>query len=226
MINSVNIGKHKIPKYIYHLTTERNYASMLKDGLIKPSEDTFCGEGVFCIELVNLFKRWKSHSDWGGSNLQLDLINQVKKFFTDGLVLLRIPTKNLNSEKLKVRSQNRLFKWVYDNEQALDKIKNSERKDNSIRIKNLLYQTTTEENATHICEGSSAQNSSLFKKRKEAIEYIYQENIPIDNVEKIGEIGAAFTRFFLRDKTQNPVKNIFLELLKGHNEIKGAELLK
>ncbi len=228
MIEPITVGKHKIPRYIYHLTTQKNYNSMLKDGFLKPSEDTFCRDGVFFFELINFFKRWKSHSDWGGTNLQMDLINQVKKHFSDGLVLLKIPTENLNHEKLKIRSQNRLFSWFYKNECAVDKIKNSEtnRANKFLRVKKLLYSTTTEQCANHICEGSSAQDSSLFKKRKEAIEYIYQDNIPIDKVEKLGEIEAYLIRFFIRDKKENPIKNIFLELLKGYNEQKGAELLK
>lgn len=226
MINPINVGKHKIPKYMYHLTTQRSYESMLKDGFIKTTEDQICGQGVFLIELVNFFKRWRTSKDWGRTDLQLDLIHQVKKFFTDGLVLLRIPTKNLNSDKLKVRSQNRLFSWVKNNEEAFYRIKNSDRGDELSRIQKLVYLTENDENIANLLGETPAKDSSLFKKRKEAVEYIYKDDIPIDSVEKIGEIEAVLTRFFLNDKSQNSVKSIFLELLQGQNERKGAELLK
>ncbi len=226
MINPINVGKHKIPKYMYHLTTQRSYESMLRDGFIKTSEDRICGQGVFLIELANFFRCWKTSQDWDSTNLQLDLIYQVKKFFSDGLVLLRIPAKNLESDKLKVRSQNRLFSWVKNNEDALYKIKNSDRGDESSRIRKLVYLTEKDENKTNLFGETPAKDSSLFKKRKEAVEYIYKDDIPIDSVEKIGEIEAALTRFFLNNKSQNSVKSIFLELLQGQNERKGAELLK
>lgn len=228
MINPINVGKHKIPKYMYHLTTRRNYESMLIDGFINTTEDQICGQGIFLIELVNFFKRWRTSKDWGSTDLRLDLIHQVKKLFSDSLVLLRIPTKNLESDKLKVRSQNRLFSWIKNNEEAFYKIKNSDRGDELSRIQKLVYLTENDETMTNLLGETPAKDSSLFKKRKEAIEYIYKEDIPIGSVEKIGEIEATSIRFFLREDTQNPVKvkNIFLELLKGHNEIKGAELLK
>ncbi len=72
------IGKHKVPRYIYHITTQKNYRSILNDGLLKTTEDPFCGNGVFAIELINFFKRWKEHKDWKNSILQSDLIEQVR----------------------------------------------------------------------------------------------------------------------------------------------------
>lgn len=219
------IGKHKVPRYIYHITTQKNYRSILNDGLLKTTEDPFCGKGVFAIELINFFKRWKEHKDWKNSILQSDLIEQVRNF-TDGLVILRIPTRNLEMDKLRIRSQNKLFSWKYEQENNIDKINDSSRRNKLIQLYNLLYNTTTERIANHITQGSPAKQSSLFTRRKEAIEYIYQDDIPVNKLEKIGEIAKDKLRYYLWLKTQNPIKNIFLELLKHNNEINGAELLK
>ena len=50
-------GKHKVPRFIYHMTNKTNYESMLRDGFIKTSPDVTLGRGVFATELTNLFKR-------------------------------------------------------------------------------------------------------------------------------------------------------------------------
>lgn len=220
-----SIGKHKIPRYIYHITTQQNYRLIIYDGALKTSEDPLFREGVFAIDLINFFKRWKQSKDWNNSLLQADLIEQVRRF-RDGLVILRIPTRNLDTDKLRVRSQNKLFSWIYSHENDIEKIKNSDRGNPIVRLWNLLYQTTSEKTANHLTHGSPAKQSSLFARRKEAIEYIYPEDISTDRLEKIGEISRDKLRSFLAAKEQNPIKNIFLELLKYTNERKGAELLK
>ena len=33
------IGKHKIPRFIYHMTNKGNYESIIRDGVIKTSRD-------------------------------------------------------------------------------------------------------------------------------------------------------------------------------------------
>lgn len=219
------IGRHKIPRYIYHLTTQRNYQSILKDGQLKTTEDPLYRQGVFAIDLINFFKRWGQNQAWGNSILQADLIEQVRKF-TDGLVILRIPTRNLDTDKLRIRSQNKLFSWKYAHENEIDKIRDSNRGNQFTRLCNLLYNTATERIANHLTHGSPAQQSSLFTRRKEAIEYIYPEDIPADKIEKLGEIDKDMLRYYLRSKSPNPIKNIFLELLKNSNEVHGAKRLK
>ena len=57
-------GKHKVPRFIYHMTNKTNYESMLRDGFIKTSPDVTLGRGVFATELTNLFKRWRLNKSW------------------------------------------------------------------------------------------------------------------------------------------------------------------
>jgi len=117
------IGKHKIPRFIYHMTSKSNYESMLLDGIIKTSPEPLIGRGVFTTELTNFFKRWRNNRSWDNDSLQERLIQQVSKG-SDEIVILRIPTASLDSDKLIVRSQNRLFNWAFSDrgEEAIRQI--------------------------------------------------------------------------------------------------------
>ncbi|MBQ2611691.1 hypothetical protein IJF81_04790, partial [bacterium] len=54
------VGKHKIPRYLYHITSKENYNKIIQSGGITPLEaDSFCGTGIFMLELENFFKNWQ-----------------------------------------------------------------------------------------------------------------------------------------------------------------------
>jgi hypothetical protein len=229
-------GKHKVPRFIYHMTNKSNYKSMLKDGVIKTTQDDFFGKGVFAIELTNLFKRWRNNKSWGGSSLQQQLIQQATKV-SDDIVILKIPTEKLNHDLLKVRSQNALFSWenpvsftkIIRNADVEKELKQLPKgKDGfgskyiSILRKKLLEKKGI---ATHLLEGSPANVSKLFKQRKQALEYIYKEEIPITAAEKIGEVNIERLRSSAEYNPTKPMRSIFTALLKGTPEVKGAELL-
>lgn len=235
--NGPKYGKHKVPRFIYHLTNKSNYESMLNDGFIKMSKDDVMGEGIFMTELPNLFKRWRKDKSWGNSSLQEELINQVAKG-KDEIVILRIPTKKLNHDLLRVRSQNLLFNWYLSPKcdaainVALDIMKKipKDKRKNWVtealqQIKKNLSKNNTNKADVHLTEGSPAKNSSLFKQRKEAIEYVYREDIPISDVEKIGELDVAKLRASSGYDPIRPMRSIFTNLLAGTPEVKGAELL-
>ena len=89
--NSWNTAsKRNVPRYLYHLTTKKNYQQILKDGYIKGKHDVNMTTGVDCGEKLLTFAK--------------ALIMQASK---DGsnIVVLKIPTKTLNLNKLKCRSQ-------------------------------------------------------------------------------------------------------------------------
>lgn len=224
------IGKHKIPRYIYHITNSRSYKSMIETGVIKGSLwDDFIGEkAVFATELQNLFKCWgkKSHPS-RPHTLQENLILQTARG-QDGIVILRIPTSKLDSDKLFIRSQNRLFGWYYskEGEEAMKECGScigieAFRK----KVIEIVTRQKSHSYAENITGGTPAKMSGLYKQRKEALEYIYKDDIPISNVEKIGEIHLSNLRGF-GEKDQLPsMRRIFMGLLKGTPEVKGAELL-
>lgn len=230
-----SVGKHKIPRFIYHMTNKCNYESMLHDGVIKTSLDGLVGKGVFSTELTNLFKRWRKSNCWEGESLQKRLIEQVAKG-KDEIVILKIPTAKLDSDKLIIRSQNKLFNWSLSDkgEEAFDQLSNAiaglNRDNNWLqKIREILEDIITKQNskkcATHLTQGAPARMSKLYKQRKEALEYIYLDNIPISSAEKIGEVNIKELRKTAKYDPVRPMRSIFTELLKGTPEVKGAELL-
>ena len=217
------------------MTTARNYESMLRDGCIKTSPDAFIGKGVFTTELTNFFKRWRVDKSWQNESLQESLLQQVSKGFDD-IVILKIPTKSLDSEKLVVRSQNKLCGMISRREFApLDKdidVKFPLRKDvkgwlSSLRsyLKRNMETFEKPEIVEHLTSGANAGRAKHFTRKKEAIEYIYLDNIPIKDVEKIGQVNVAELRRTSDYDPIRPMRSIFGALLRGTPEQKGALLL-
>ena len=228
------IGKHKIPRFIYHMTNKGNYESIIRDGVIKTSRDELLGRGVFTTELTNFFKRWRKNSSWENNSLQERLLQQISKG-EDEIVILRIPTANLDSDKLVIRSQNRLFNWGYSknaNEafKQVDKIGTEAGSSNWLeKIQGILRDIITKQEskncAAHLTSGEPAKMSGLYKQRKEALEYVYLDNIPMSCAEKIGELNVRELRATAEYDPLRPMRSIFTNLLKGSPEVKGAELL-
>lgn len=204
-------GSRKIPRYIYHMTNRANYESIMKDGFIRMGDSNLhVDNGVYAFDLCNFFKRWKVNKDWGYDDLQRIILRHIVKWFENSksgqgdLVILRLQTANLDIDKLAVRSMNRLFKFE-DSEQKISDISYS-----------LL---------THLTGGTSAKETPKYTMRKEAIEFIYKDNIPIENVQRIGNIvNISSLRKDIRFGI-NPVRYIMQALLEGTPEAKGADLL-
>lgn len=203
------IGQHKIPKFLYHFTTEEGYKSILKEGKVRVGGKGDPIKGIFLVELSNLLKRWTASSDWESSDLRKKVLKHVIRILNGKIVLLRIPTKNLDKEKILVRSQNRLFKIVA--------------KDNFDDVYEEWKYTGIKPPGefTHAFYADSAKKAKLYKQRKEAIEYIYPMPIEVSKIKKIGEIQASYNYI-----GKTPIKNLFSELLKGTPEEKALVLLK
>jgi len=229
IVTTQHPGKHKIPRYIYHLTPQTAYESMLKDGVIKPAQDEFFGEGIFTFELENLFKCWQKSNSWTFENL----IERLLDYVSHGkpICLLKIPTKNLCIDNLVIRSQNRLFGWSRTcDKKTSQQIDNFSmqliKKGNSIEGSQMLALEKFLPNiADHIEFGVPAVLSTLYKQRKEAIEYIYSDDIPITDVKKIGEINIAEFRQTSDFDITHPIKSIFTKLLHGTQEEKAVKQL-
>lgn len=52
--SALKVGKHKIPKYLYHITPTKNVENIQKKGLQMTEDDLF-GEGVFMFDLAPNF---------------------------------------------------------------------------------------------------------------------------------------------------------------------------
>ena len=99
-IPSKVVGKRKIPRYLYHLTTRKNYNQMLQDGYLKISQNCFRGNGVYMFEMQNMLKHYKDFD--GNRNLGLLLQQFVGRDGSEA-VLLRIPTSKIDAGKLVIR---------------------------------------------------------------------------------------------------------------------------
>lgn len=234
-INTKPGGTGSVPRYIYHMTNRKNYLEMCKTGQINTSRDDFIGQGIFMIDLENFFKHWGKGIYNNNSHFyQSNLIEHCLKDSFD-LVILRIPTKNLEHENLRIRSQNRLFSSLAgDRKELLDFIKQDSKNTNYTKgnvsdsilcsINKYFDKLRRQGSNDHIYNGSPVCKSKLFKQRKEAIEYVYRKPIPMENIEKIGEIDIEE----LMDgkySTIYPIKKIFGALLHGTPESKGVKLI-
>lgn len=199
-----NFRSRKIPRYIYHFTNERAYKSMCKGGFIKASTKDYYikDKAVFLIELENFCKRWGFNKSWKTfpETLQASLLMKAAYFTTPSrekdenkLVILKIPTDKLDSKKLFVRSENRFFEQFLSGRTGTIDLSSEQ----------------------HLEGNTLAQKSKLYKNRKEAIEYIYKDDISIESAVQIGQILDINTINY--DKN-NPVKSILQMCLEGEPE--------
>jgi len=210
---NIQFGSKKFPRYLYHLTSNANYKSIIEDGFINKTgtPNLHIEKGIYFLELTNFFKYWGTNKSWGYDDLQRIILRHIVKWINVAnsekaeLVILKIPTSKLNRQNLSVRSLNRLFSFEDSNknfDQASSKLQN------------------------HLKGKTPAIEAPLYKMRKEAIEYIYSENISVENVEQIGNtIHVPSLRENIKFRI-NPVKCIMQSLLKGTPEEKGLTLMK
>lgn len=185
-------GKPDIPRYLYHMTRKKNYEQMLKDGVINKYIDTGGSglSGAFMFDLKNFEKRWVNtwfnigdmKVNLGRALLSKHASNAGIGGATQDIVMLRIPTKNMDISKLKIRRQD----------------------------------------VMNLDEADSAIYQSVYTRRKLPIEYIYESDIDISEIQKIGDTSIEI-------KNEEELKKIIelkpfdllLKLFKGQPEEKG-----
>ena len=195
-------AQRKIPRNLYHLTTKENYLSMLKDGFIKTSHDVEPSsslEGVFLFDITNFVKRWSS------TGLKIDFLKTPLTLAK--ALLLNVAIKNPEIVLLKIPTKNLLKNNLFCRAQ--------------ICTKNIPLE--------HEINGDLATNQRHYTRKKYPIEYIYQSKIPIEKVEKIGELD---TKISIK-KTQDiaiyehlDTLEFFSKLFNNTPEQKNIELAK
>lgn len=194
------VGKHKVPRYLYHFTTESKYEAMLKSGHIKPDAGGNFDliKGIFSIDLGNFLKKWKSVKALPGVDLREILVKNFVGSSPEKLVVLRIPTAKLNQGKMQIRSQNRLFSFARNPEfpEAVDAFAEGKQVSEKFR---------------HAFNGDKATNASLYKQRGEALEYIYPDSVKISDVQKLGSVEV---------NQEQGIKEILAKLFAGTPEEK------
>jgi len=182
-------------RYLYHITTKENYEKIQKSGglIAKAGEDTVGKPQVFLFNLENLLNAWNKKIPMSITRLQ-QLLQAVAKDDTE-LVMLRIDSKALNKEKLKIRPLDKLFEH-YKNQDRTSKFLFGE--DNGL--------------------------SYIYRQRKEPYEYLYSNDIPLSSISVVGNAGYRQTGSSLFNMLNNDEKGIMRTLLQNSNE-KGFSFL-
>ncbi len=184
----------EIPRYLYTITTHSNYESMCKDGFIHIGQDPLRPK-MYGIFMFDLINFTKRWS----SNSYF----RCKSFATELLVSITDKSKDL--VVLKIPTKNL---------------------DGQLRVRSLnyLFKNWDKHNDYHLDTGFGAHMRKHFTQHKEPIEYIYKENIPIDNVEKIGNIHIDDTKKLARGELN--LKDILSDLFRDTPQHKAIEQMK
>lgn len=211
--NAMCFGNKKVPRYIYHFTRREYYDSMLRDGCIRSLNiDSFIDKpAIFAVDLQQFFKNWGFNNAWNNKfqpeplyqSLLMKVATPDKNFseWLNKFAILKIPTKILDKDKLKIRSQKTYFEQIHS--------------ENPFEIKDEFTKKI-------MSAETPATKARLYNNRKEAIEYIYLDKIPIEQVEKISWDGIEPV---IVDK-ENKYKNVLINLLKDTPQINELRFLK
>lgn len=193
--NNPNFKSKKVPNCLYHFTTGTLHKRMVESGYIKCSNSI--PTGVYLFDLVEFFNDWKRIKARQIGDLRRGLLCSTLKGSNDKLVLLRIPTKNININELRIRSQE----VFWNNTSSIGKINES-----------------APEQYFH---GAPATQSRQYKQKHVAIEFIYPEKIALSAVQKVGEVYDRFQTGF----QEIPLFDIFHSLLHEQPEEKALYTL-
>lgn len=228
---STQIGKHKIPRYLYHMTSPENYQKMLESGVLKPMGCRL-PDGVYMLELDSFGKYWSK-------SLRNDLCDQI---FRSGdskqIVMLKIPTKNLDSTKLRIRTQKQVENGGLGRnaEMELEKWLNfTEMPEERKLLINQLVQKYGKKTALKkyvdmmpkelepVTKGYEARLSPLFKQKKADLEFVYIDDIPVSEVSVVGKADYKdlFGIEYYSDKLsgdRNTAKTVFEKIFYSKPE--------
>ena len=185
------IGKHKIPKYLYHITPTKNLESIKKAGL-HMTEDDLYGEGVFMFDMANFLKFWTKKGN--KEDYAKELLQYVGRHSTN-VSIIRVPTKNLVKKDLSVRRQDKLFNVMNKYDDVDDIYQAYSRKEISTKLMD------------EISEGEQAIMANKFDRKKVPFEYIYPSDIAAKDIEVIGQTNYDYQKVDVLDIFRNLLKN-------------------
>ncbi len=191
----INFCSNKnLPRYLYHLTTKENAARILQTGAMPSRTLNETRTAFYMFDLKNFLKRW-THPFRNYSNKLFWTVPNVHKSMD--LVLLRVPVKNLNTEKLKIRSQIYLHCYTWN-----ENIRNHKR------------------------FGDIAAKAKHYTRKKHPIEYMYLDSISKENIQVVGECKATPSIMERLWGGFGNAKELMLQLVNGKPEEKGVSLCK
>lgn len=187
-------GQNNIPRYLYHITNKNNYEKMLKDGFIKMSHDA---NPETNLEGIFMFDLKNFTQRWLNTGFAIgdEILTLAKALF------LNSSSKSSDIVVLKVPTRGL----------PLDKLK--------CRTQDI----TTQISGFHVSNGDMATRQKHYTRKKQPIEYICQETIPMSSVKKIGEADTGVVLEEMIDTstyTKIDCKQILTNLFKGQAEEK------
>lgn len=215
--------EERIPKYLYHLTSVKNYQSMSNDGFIMTTSDkTLDKEGtraVFLVDGQNCLNKWANISNGSELSYITRLLKFCDKDKNGSVFLLRIETDKLDKSKIRFRDQDEVLKSfaVFDlpkNEQneyftfnkLYEKI-NQDRKHKGLDIAEDIFLTET---TKRLSLGTPIQE--LENMDTKPVEILYTDEIPFDAIQETKLIDTSvLTTMSYYDEN---AENISKELLK------------
>lgn len=160
--------KSALPEYLYHLTNKENYKKIIRTGVINPSKDII--DGVFFFDMDDFQNNWRKTPNMRKSqSLAAELTEQALKG-EQGLVLIRISTKNLNPLDFVIRVQDEVLPFI-----ASDHFRN-------------LHQVYAEKGGVfnykfelpqNLVQGYSPVDAKKYIEEGRPIEYVYKNSIDI-----------------------------------------------
>ena len=195
-------GRRSVPRFLYHVTSKTNYESMLKDGFINASHDA---NPITNLSGVFMFDLKNFTKRWCNTGFKFDKTNPFS--LAKGL-LLKSASNNSDIVVLKIPTKDL----------SLDKLK--------CRTQDI----TSNPSISHILDGDFAIRQKHYTGKKQPIEYIFQEPIPMSSVQKIGEANTGVSlenmiNIMDPDMYKNfDIKNTLTNLFKGQPEEKCINL--
>lgn len=178
-ISEAQERKEALPKYLYHLTNSPSYEKIIKSGKMKLSKDII--DGVFMFDMNDFQTNWRNSKNASGQgSLAQSLLEQALKS-EKGLVLLKIPTENLDPMKIVIRTEDEVTDFI---------------KSDHFRNLAMVYAekggifNNKWELPKDLVEGYSPVKTKSYTDNNRAVEYIYQGDINLDEiaVEKVLEL--------------------------------------
>ena len=223
---SQTVGKHKIPRYLYHMTSLENYNKMLESGCIRPSGARL-PDGVYMLELDSFSKYWSK----GLRNQLCDMVFRSGE--GKNIIMLKVPTKKLKTSQIRLRTQKQIDGKLADEfENEWWNIYDIPDEKRRIFVENLILKYGKKEASKRylevipkkfdpITKGIDAKLTPLYKQKKSDLEFIYGDKIPMSDVELVGqfnyekEVGTSYYSDF---EERNLCKTIFEKIFRGKPE--------
>ncbi|MBQ8848023.1 MAG: hypothetical protein IJ003_03680 [Candidatus Gastranaerophilales bacterium] len=199
----------KLPEYLYHITHADNLAGILKNGLNMSFDKRLIEDGekaCFFVSESDLLHNWANLTNKQNSSIEKSLLVKLLHhcaFHSDenaGLVLLKVPTRNLNLDKIKVRNQEDILnpfpQYRLLSEQDSDDytlledylIDNKIAPNDNLGAENIVMNIFLSDYLQRIQEGIGLDKLDEYNDKP--LEYFYTDSIKPSDIEIVGKIPS------------------------------------